>query len=41
MRQRRAARDELPRTASQLPMIALLGVLALAAGLGLRAARTM
>jgi hypothetical protein len=34
-------RDELPRTASQLPMIALLGALALAAGLGLRAARAM
>lgn len=34
-------RSELPRTASQLPTIALLGLLALGSGLALRAARTM
>jgi len=34
-------RSELPRTASPLPTIALLGLIALASGLALRAARTM
>jgi hypothetical protein len=34
-------RGELPRTASRLPMLALVGVLAFAAGLGLRFVRTM